>query len=183
MSAVQTALPLKLPQSGPVKTTGQRQSFEKMLVELRQEAAEILAIANRMFQQCWQRLQDVPTPEMGSAVKAYHKKNGIVIPQVNHSGPISSKPSRPYRPWPLERKYRERIRRMQARAQKKFSIPSLQFDFIQLELVRLPHYFGICPLPNEESCTLNLQDLLLNPAIEREKQLREQESQASSGYP
>ncbi|MGR3280782.1 hypothetical protein ACSYAD_37630, partial [Acaryochloris marina NIES-2412] len=68
--------------------------------------------------------------------KAYHQEKGIVVPQVIHSGPISKQPSRPYRPWPLERKYRERIRRMQVRAQKKYSIPSLQFDFIQSELVR-----------------------------------------------
>ncbi|MGR3280327.1 hypothetical protein ACSYAD_35330, partial [Acaryochloris marina NIES-2412] len=68
MTATQTALPLQLPQSGPVKTTEQRQGFERMLVDLRQEAMEILAIANRMFQQCWQRLQEVPIPEMGSAV-------------------------------------------------------------------------------------------------------------------
>lgn len=175
MSAIQTALPLQFPQSGPVKTTKQRQAFEQMLVKVSHETTEILAIANQMFQQCWQRLQDVPTPNMGSAVKVYHKKNGIVIPQVSHSGPISNKPSRPYRPWPLERKYRERIRRMRARAQKKYSIPSLQFDFIQSELVRLPHYFGVCPLLNEESCTLNLQDLLPNLAVEREKQLRAEE--------
>ncbi|ABW31446.1 hypothetical protein [Acaryochloris marina] len=175
MIAVQTALPLQLPKSGPVKTTKQRQAFERMLAQLRKEAAEILAIANQMFQQTWQRLQEVPTPQMGAAVKAYHKANGIVIPQAIRSGPISSKPSRPYRPWPMARKYRERIRRMQVRAQKKYSIFSLQFDFIQSELVRLPHYFGVCPLPSEEGCTLNLQDLLLNPAIEREKQLRAQE--------
>lgn len=175
MIAVQTALPLNLPQSGPAKTTKQRQAFERMLAELRREAAEILAIANQMFQQSWQRLQDVPTSQMGAAVKAYHKANGIVVPQTIRSGPISSKPTRPYRPWPMARKYRERIRRMRVRAQKKYSIPSLQLDFIQSELVRLPHYFGICPLPSEVSCTLNLQDLLPNPAIEREKQLREEE--------
>lgn len=175
MSATQTALPLKLPQSGPVKTTEQRQSFERMLVELRQEAAEILAIANRMFQQCWQKLQDVPTPQMGTSVKVYHQEKGIVVPQVIHSGPISSKPSRPYRPWPMVRKYRGRIRRMRVRAQKKYTIPSLQFNFIQSELVRLPHYFGVCLLPSEKGCTLNLQDLLPNPAIEREKQLRAEE--------
>ena len=128
-----------------------------------------------MFQQCWQRLQEVPTPKMGAAVKAYHREKGIVIPQTIRSGPISSKPSRPYRPWPMERKYRERIRRLRVRAQKKYSIPSLQFDFIQSELVRLPHYFSVGPLPSEVSCTLNLQDLLPNPAIEREKQLRAQE--------
>ena len=175
MIAVQTALPLQIPQSGPTKTTEQRQAFERMLAELRQEAMEILAIANQMFQQCWQRLQDVPTPQMGAAVKVYHREKGIVVPQVIHSGPISSSPSRPYRPWPMARKYRERIRRMQVRAQKKYSIFSLQFDFIQSELVRLPHYFGVCPLPGEVSCTLNLQDLLPNSAIEREKQLRAQE--------
>lgn len=181
MISNQMALPLALPPSGPAKTTDQRQAFDQMLVDLRQEAMEILAMANQMFQQCWQRLQEVPTPQMGAAVKAYHKEKGIVILQANRSGPISSKPSRPYRPWPLERKYRGRIRRMRARAQKKYSIPSLQFDFIQSELVRLPHYFGVCPLPSEVSCTLNLQDLLPNPAIEREKQLREKESQASLG--
>ena len=159
MIAVQTALPLQLPQTGPVKTTEQRQAFERMLAELRQEAMEILAIANQIFQQCWQRLQDVPTPQMGAAVKAYHREKGIVIPQTIRSGPISNKPSRPYRPWPLERKHGERIRRMRVRAQKKYSIPNLQFDFIQSELVRLPHYFGVCPLPSEVSCTLNLQDL------------------------
>ena len=175
MIAVQTALPLKLPQTGPTKTTEQRQSFERMLAELRQEAMEILAIANQIFQQSWQRLQEVPTPQMGAAVKAYHQAKGIVIPQTIRSGPTSSKPSRPYQPWPLERKHRERIRRMRVRAQKKYSIPNLQFDFIQSELVRLPHYFGVCPLPSEEGCTLNLQDLLPNSAIEREKQLRAQE--------
>lgn len=51
MSATQMALPFQLPPSGPVKTTEQRQAFEQMLVEVRQETAEILAIVNQMFQQ------------------------------------------------------------------------------------------------------------------------------------
>ena len=115
-----------------------------------------------------------PHPTDGCCGEGVSPRKRYCYPQTIRSGPISNKPSRPYRPWPMARKYRERIRRMQVRAQKKYSISSLQFDFIQSELVRLPHYFGVCPLPSEEGCTLNLQDLLPNSAIEREKQLRAQ---------
>jgi len=65
-----------------------------------------------------------------------------------------AKPPKPYTPWPLERKWAERARRLMARTRKQFSLVEFYCEALQAKVLENPQYFGICPLPSEFQCAV-----------------------------
>lgn len=120
--------------------------FEKFLAELRQEAQEILEIANSLSGSKFQNQKEIPTNILAIAVGEYHRKNNIVRIEVIRTP--NNKKSKPYSPWSDDRKHKDRLRKLNIRLSKKWHIDELRFAALLDECAKNPQYFGLCLLPN-----------------------------------
>jgi hypothetical protein len=157
------------------RTVEQEAAFQNHLAGIRQQAQEILAIAHEQNPgKHWDRLTEVRGDEFSNACREYHRRQGTLMDTLPLTPPISlSKPSRPYIPWSLERKQRERVKKLLQRISKRYSLIDLFVDAVQDELLSNPQYFGVCPLPGSaDSCKIVLRNLVQETAIAYEQQLR-----------
>jgi hypothetical protein len=118
--------------------------FEKFLLGLRQEAKDIIAIANASGGN-YSEMKEIPNNELRIAVDEYHRCNNIVRIEVIRT-PSHNRIAKPYNPWSLERKQRERIRKMMERLRKKYAIPEMFVDAVLDNCFSNVQYFGLCML-------------------------------------
>lgn len=69
--------------------------------------------------------------------------------------PLESRRKRKYKPWAKERKQKNAVRLVVGRIQKQYSIPLMQHNVIQTQLLTDPSRFGVCPLPTEKGCFID----------------------------
>jgi hypothetical protein len=120
--------------------------FEKFLAELRQEAKDILDIANSLSGDKFQNQKEIPNNILAIAVGEYHKRNNIVRIEIVRTP--NNKKSKPYSPWSDDRKHKDRLRKLHIRLSKKWCINELRFTALLDECAKNPQYFGLCLLPN-----------------------------------
>lgn len=79
----------------------------------------------------------------------------------------------PMRQWSLERKQANRLKKLEGRLKRKFTIPLLYQEALQEELGRKPWYYGVCQIAGTE-CSCPDYGMLLRQkrAIERENECR-----------
>lgn len=183
----QTSLPL----DGDVapkpigKTAEQQAVLEAVLQAYRVESAAILQAAIAISGQPYKKLTEVPTPLLGEArAQALGDSSPPADDKPAEAAPIPAQPSskqlqQVYKPWTEDRKLRERGRRLNERINKRFSLPDLLHPALQEAVLKNPEYFGVCPLPSEETCPVNpdqrLRWLRAEEAKAYEAQLRAQE--------
>jgi len=147
--------------------------FEKFLLELRQEAVEILTIANTMSDTKFQSQRDIPTELLARAVTEYNHRHNIVRIEVKRTVKPAAQ-VKPYVPWSNERKHANRIRRLYTRMAKRWKIPELRFIALLDECAKNPQYFGLCLLPNAaDSCPCRYDSAATIAARQREAMFRE----------
>ncbi|MCD8487872.1 MAG: hypothetical protein LRZ84_14340 [Desertifilum sp.] len=150
----------------------------KMLQALRAEAAELLAIANKLFSGNWQNLQEVPTEELKQVRSHYNQVKGLPppaweLPQIEEAPKIDPT-IKPYRPWTEERRIANRLRLLHQRMVKKWSLVELRQEALYDAVSRQPQYYGVCPLPgSQDACTIKLPNPEREAAIQFEIMDRE----------
>lgn len=77
------------------------------------------------------------------------------------------------RQWPLERKQANRLKKLEERLKRKFTIPLLYQEALQEELGRKPWYYGVCQITGTK-CSCPDYGMLLRQkrAIEWENECR-----------
>lgn len=128
----------------PEKVRHANPEFEKFLQGLRQEAKDIIAIANANGGN-YPDMKAIPNAELRIAVDEYHRRNNIVRIEVIRTP--HNRIAKPYTPWSLERKQRERIRKMMERLRKKYAIPEMFVNAVLDNCLGNVQYFGLCMLP------------------------------------
>lgn len=147
--------------------------FEKFLLGLRQEAKDIIAIANANGN--YPDMKAIPNNELRIAVDEYHRRNNIVKVEVIRTPP-HNRIAKPYTPWSLDRKQRERIRKMMERVRKKYAIPEMFVNAVLDNCFGNIQYFGLCMLPKaSDHCDVCFDAPSVIAAREKEKEMRQKE--------
>lgn len=145
--------------------------MDRLIAGLKEQEAEGVAIAREMGHHC-DRTRDLPIPIYSQVWAEYHHRHPRHQPAP--TAPPAQGKSRSYRPWSMERKQRERVRRLWERLRKRYSIPDLLIPAIQEEVIKNPWYFGCCPLPGSgDAFPANVPSPEYLAAIAREKSLSE----------
>jgi hypothetical protein len=147
--------------------------FEKFLAELRQEAKDIVAIANENGGD-YPDMKAIPNAELKIAVDEYHRRNNIVRIEVIRTP--HSRVAKPYTPWSLERKQRERIRKMTERLREKYAIPEMFVSAVLDNCFGNIQYFGLCMLPlTNDRCDVRFDAPSVIAARAKELEMRQKE--------
>jgi hypothetical protein len=151
--------------------------LKPLINEFKAQERIALGIAKELRMEC-DRTRDLNKDDFVRVWDEYWRRNPKAHPSLPRKQSASikdSKPYKPYRPWSLERKQRERSRRMMERFRKKFSLPELFIFAVQDAVIENPWYYGCCPLPDAgDSFPANVPDLKYLEAIAREAKLREE---------
>ena len=161
------------------RTPEQESKFQSFLVDLRNETAEMLALANQLMpEQKFANLTELTTPQLAQVSSAYFRvPEQEPTPQEFSKSAKVSKPPKPYQPWSNERKFRTRIARLSARVEKNFSIPEMRIAKLLDLCAENPQYLGLCLLPGTtDRCHVRF-NIVQAAAIERETMLRKLENQ------
>ena len=146
--------------------------FEKFLQELRQEAKDIIAIAN-INGGNYPDMKAIPNNELRIAVDEYHRQNNIVHIEVIRTPP-HNRIAKPYNPWSLDRKQRERIRKMMERLRKKYAIPEMFVNAILDNCAGNIQYFGLCQITGDH-CDVRFDAPSVIAARAKELEMRKKE--------
>lgn len=158
----------------PEKVRHANPDFEKFLAELRQEAKDIIAIANANGGN-YPDMKAIPNNELRIAVDEYHRRNNIVRIEVIRTPP-HNRIAKPYTPWSLERKQRERIRKMMERLRKKYAIPEMFVSAVLDNCFGNVQYFGLCMLPKvSDRCDVRFDAPSVIAARAKELEMRQKE--------
>ena len=156
------------------RTREQESKFQSFLVDLRNETAEMLALANQLMpEQKFANLTELTTPQLAQVSSAYFRvPEQEPTPQEFSKVGKVSKPPKPYQPWSNERKFRTRIARLSARVEKNFSIPEMRIAKLLDLCAENPQYLGLCVLPGvTDRCQVSF-NIAQIAAVEKEKMLR-----------
>ena len=156
----------------PEKIRHANPDFEKFLQELRQEAKDIIAIANADGGN-YPNMKAIPNDALLIAVNEYHRRNNIVRIEVVRT-PSSTQITKPYNPWSLERKQRERIRKMTERLRKKYAIPEMFVEAILNDCAKNIQYFGLCQITGDR-CDVRFDAPSVIAARAKELEMRQME--------
>ena len=157
----------------PEKVRHANPEFEKFLQGLRQEAKDIIAIANADGGN-YPDMKAIPNNELRIAVDEYHRRNNIVKIEVIRTP--HNRIAKPYNPWSLERKQRERIRKMMERLRKKYAIPKMLVDAVLDNCFGNVQYFGLCMLPMaSDRCDVRFDAPSVIAARAKELEMRQKE--------
>lgn len=154
--------------------------FERVCAKARAESAEMLAIANELFDGGWQKLQEVPIPQLRPVRSEFNRRHGLPPPFWDVEGEeaarriVTPSASRFYKPWTQERKVANRLRLLHQRIEKKWTLIDLKQDALFEAVLDNSQYFGVCPLPGSiESSRITLPNFAKEAAIAYEIQLRQ----------
>lgn len=162
-----------LPPPAPPPAPSLNPTMERLIAGLKEQEAEGVAIARELGHEC-DRTRDLPVAIYSLVWAEYHRRHPHPRHQSAPPAPPPQGKSRSYRPWSLERKQRERVRRLYTRLRKRYSFPDLLIPAIQEEVIKNPWYFGCCPLPGSgDSFPANIPTPEYLAAIARESALLE----------
>lgn len=151
-------------------------SSQKILEQIRQETSEIMAVAQRIYpEECphWDTLRAIPTEQLQVVCSEYYLLNPLpIMPEISRT---PAKP-KPWQPWTIERKRRNRIRRLEVRLKKRWAIPELFIKNYLDACASNPQMFGLCLLPTaSDRCPVAFDSPQKIAALELESRLREKE--------
>ena len=155
----------------PEKIRHANPDFEKFLQELRQEAKDIIAIANTNGGN-YPNMKAIPNDALLIAVNEYHRRNNIVRIEVVRTP--NNKVAKAYSPWSLERKQKERIRKMNERLRKKYAIPEMFFNAVLNDCAKNIQYFGLCQITGDR-CDVHFDAPSVIAARAKELEMRQME--------
>ena len=145
------------------KTSEQLTALEQVLRSLKAETASILSAAIDISGEPYSTLQKVPTSLLRQArIQALGESPELAKP-VTEEKPLAATKQllqQTYRPWSEDRKLRNRGRKLNERINKRFSIPEFLHPALQEAVFENPEYYGVCPLPSEESCVIKPEQRL-----------------------
>ncbi|MCA6504110.1 MAG: hypothetical protein IM560_18990 [Pseudanabaena sp. M085S1SP2A07QC] len=145
--------------------------FEKFLEELRQEAKDIIAIASSNGGD-YPNMKAIPNDVLLVAVNEYHRRNNIVRIEVVRTP--NNKVAKAYSPWSLERKQKERIRKMMERLHKKYAIPEMFINAVLDDCAKNTQYFGLCQITGDR-CDVRFAPPSVIAARAKELEMRQHE--------
>lgn len=190
----QIALPIAPPQTNQfTRTPEQEEALQKAIADVRVQAQEAERIARQMFPELeFEKLSELPTDKFSEVWAEYHRLHPRPVPLRLGDRQQQAEPKKfkPLIPWTLERKQKDRARRLLDRLKRKYGVDSSQpelfeevssvvlwIDEAQWSLVQNPGYFGVCSLPGyTESSPVVLPNLEQLAAIARENELRAKEA-------
>ena len=119
-------------------------------------------------------MKAIPNNELRIAVDEYHRRNNIVRVEVIRAP--HNWIAKPYTPWSLDRKQRERIRKMMERLRKKYAIPEMFVDAVLDNCFGNVQYFGLCVLPlASDRCDVRFDAPSVLAARAKELEMRQKE--------
>ena len=155
----------------------QQEWLDNFLASLMAETQAQEAIGRELFDANWSIKSCKDCSQIAEVMEVWRSRNGIKTISVEREPSKFIAKSAPYKPWSNDRKWRDRLRKLRLRAEKKYQIPDLLIDFLLSEVGKNPQYFGLCMLPEaSDRCPCEYDSPARLAALAKEAELRSLES-------